>query len=53
MTGKVTLITDVPCSDSCAKLQHEFSDILAWLFVLNDSLFIRSLESHFSSYSLK
>jgi len=38
----VRLITDVPHIYSCAKL-HEFSTILAWLFVLNDSLFIKSL----------
>jgi len=32
MTEMVTLITDVPRVDGCAKL-HEFSAILAWLFV--------------------
>jgi len=38
------LLTDVPLVDGCAKL-HEFSDILARLFVLSDSLVIRSLLS--------
>jgi len=43
-TGMVMLLTDVPLVDGCAKL-HEFSDILARLFVLSDSLVIRSLLS--------
>jgi len=37
VTGMVTLLTDVPHIDSCAKL-HKFSAILASLFVFFISL---------------
>jgi len=37
-------VADVRRIDGCARL-HKFSAILAWWFVFNDSLFIRSLLS--------
>ena len=40
----VTLIINMLHIDGWTKLQ-EFSDILAWFYVLNDSIFIRSLLS--------